>query len=42
MDIYRQEGGIEETSLKRIGNVLERHNVARSHNVVTSSTFLRT
>ena len=42
MDIYSQEGGIEKTSLNRIGNVLERHNVAHSHSVVTSLTFLRT
>lgn len=42
MDLYGQEGGIEETSLNKIGNVLERHKVAHSHNVVTSSTFLRT
>jgi len=39
-DLYSQEGGIEETGLNKIGGVLERHNVAHSHNVVSSSTFL--
>lgn len=28
MDLHSQEGGIEETSLNKIANVLERHNVS--------------
>ena len=41
-DLYSHEGGIEETSLNKIANVLERHNMSHQHNVVTSSTLLRT